>query len=113
MNKDLHRTKIVHFYREEFLKHKRRLESQKDFYSEKTFQELQGSMGFAVIEGDVQTDRDARRIESLGVPVVQSNVGHDLVYQVGEGSEDSPTTSFPFSCAGRLVRARPRICVAS
>jgi len=24
-----------------------------------------------VIEGDVQTDRDARRIESLGVPVVQ------------------------------------------
>ena len=38
---------------------------------EKTFQELQGSMGVAVIEGDVQTDLDAQRVARYGVPVVQ------------------------------------------
>ena len=38
---------------------------------EKTFQELQGSMGLAVIEGDVQTDLDAQRVARYGVPVIQ------------------------------------------
>jgi hydrogenase nickel incorporation protein HypB len=38
---------------------------------EKTFQELQGSIGVAVIEGDVQTDLDAQRVARYGVPVVQ------------------------------------------
>lgn len=38
---------------------------------EKTFQELQGSMKIAVIEGDVQTDLDAQRVAKYGVPVVQ------------------------------------------
>jgi hydrogenase nickel incorporation protein HypB len=38
---------------------------------EKTFQELQGSMKIAVIEGDVQTDLDAKRVAHYGVPVVQ------------------------------------------
>ena len=38
---------------------------------EKTFQELQGSMKIAVIEGDVQTDLDAQRVARYGVPVVQ------------------------------------------
>jgi len=38
---------------------------------EKTLQELQGSMGVAVIEGDVQTDLDAQRVARYGVPVVQ------------------------------------------
>ncbi len=38
---------------------------------EKTFQELQGSMNIAVIEGDVQTDLDAQRVARYGVPVVQ------------------------------------------
>ena len=38
---------------------------------EKTFQELQGSMGVAVIEGDVQTDLDAQRVARYGVPVIQ------------------------------------------
>lgn len=38
---------------------------------EKTFQELRGEMKFAVIEGDVQTDLDARRVAQYGVSVVQ------------------------------------------
>jgi hydrogenase nickel incorporation protein HypB len=38
---------------------------------ERTFQELQGSMGVAVIEGDVQTDLDAQRVARYGVPVIQ------------------------------------------
>jgi hydrogenase nickel incorporation protein HypB len=38
---------------------------------EKTLQELRRSMRFAVIEGDVQTDLDARRVAHYGVPVVQ------------------------------------------
>jgi len=38
---------------------------------EKTFQELRGEMKFAVIEGDVQTDLDARRVSQYGVSVVQ------------------------------------------
>lgn len=38
---------------------------------EKTFQELGGSMGVAVIEGDVQTDLDAQRVARYGVPVIQ------------------------------------------
>jgi hydrogenase nickel incorporation protein HypB len=37
---------------------------------EKTFQELKG-LKIAVIEGDVQTDLDAQRVASYGVPVVQ------------------------------------------
>ena len=38
---------------------------------ERTLQALNGRARAAVIEGDVQTDRDARRIDALGVPVVQ------------------------------------------
>jgi hydrogenase nickel incorporation protein HypB len=38
---------------------------------EKTFQELQGSMRIAVVEGDVQTNLDAQRVAQYGVPVVQ------------------------------------------
>lgn len=38
---------------------------------EKTIQRLKGKVGIAVIEGDVQTDLDARRVEQYGVPVVQ------------------------------------------
>jgi hydrogenase nickel incorporation protein HypB len=38
---------------------------------ERTFQELKGSVGMAVIEGDVQTDLDAQRVARYGVPVVQ------------------------------------------
>jgi hydrogenase nickel incorporation protein HypB len=38
---------------------------------ERTFQELQGSIKAAVIEGDVQTDLDAQRVARYGVPVIQ------------------------------------------
>ncbi|MFB3776281.1 MAG: hydrogenase nickel incorporation protein HypB [Bryobacteraceae bacterium] len=38
---------------------------------EKSLAFLREEVSVGVIEGDVQTDRDARRIESLGVPVVQ------------------------------------------
>ena len=38
---------------------------------EKTFQELRDEMKLAVIEGDVQTDLDARRVSQYGVSVVQ------------------------------------------
>jgi len=38
---------------------------------ERTFQELQGSLKIAVIEGDVQTDLDAQRVARYGVPVIQ------------------------------------------
>ncbi len=38
---------------------------------EKTFQQLGNAMKIAVIEGDVQTDLDSRRVASYGVPVVQ------------------------------------------
>ena len=38
---------------------------------EKTIEKLSGEVQLAVIEGDVQTDLDARRIEALNVPVVQ------------------------------------------
>jgi hydrogenase nickel incorporation protein HypB len=38
---------------------------------ERTFQELRGTLGIAVIEGDVQTDFDAQRVAKYGVPVVQ------------------------------------------
>jgi hydrogenase nickel incorporation protein HypB len=38
---------------------------------EKTLAALAGRVRCAVIEGDVQTDRDAQRVAAMGVPVVQ------------------------------------------
>ena len=38
---------------------------------EKSLVLLRGELSVGVVEGDAQTDRDARRIEALGVPVVQ------------------------------------------
>lgn len=38
---------------------------------EQTIRRLKGKLQIAVIEGDVQTDLDARRVEQYGVPVVQ------------------------------------------
>jgi len=38
---------------------------------ERTLEHLRGKLPLAVIEGDVQTDLDARRIERYGVPAVQ------------------------------------------
>ena len=59
---------------------------------EKTFQHFQGSVKAAVIEGDVQTDLDARRVAEYGVSVVQivtlggchleANLVHDALKQL-------------------------------
>lgn len=42
---------------------------------EMTLRQLAGSWHWAVIEGDQQTDNDARRIAACGVPVTQINTG--------------------------------------
>ena len=42
---------------------------------ERTLRDLAAECPWAVIEGDQQTDNDARRIASCGVPVVQVNTG--------------------------------------
>ena len=45
---------------------------------ERTLRQLAGKFRCAVIEGDQQTDNDARRIAATGVPVKQINTGpHD------------------------------------
>lgn len=43
---------IANFYREEFLKHKVRLECQRDFYSEKMFAELETALTKIITEID-------------------------------------------------------------
>ena len=42
---------------------------------ERTLRDLAGAWPWAVIEGDQQTDNDARRIAARGVPVVQIKTG--------------------------------------
>jgi hydrogenase nickel incorporation protein HypB len=42
---------------------------------ERTLRDLNGKFNFAVVEGDQQTDNDAVRIASTGVPVKQVNTG--------------------------------------
>jgi hydrogenase nickel incorporation protein HypB len=42
---------------------------------EKTIERLQGKTRIGVIEGDIETDRDAQRIRAKGVPVVQITTG--------------------------------------
>lgn len=53
-----HNREIANFYREEFLKHKVRLESQKDFYSEKVFQELETALNKIITEIDNMSKMD-------------------------------------------------------
>lgn len=59
---------------------------------ERTLQELQsGERPLAVVEGDQQTDNDARRIAATGVAVVQINTGascHLNAHQVGHALQD-------------------------
>jgi hydrogenase nickel incorporation protein HypB len=57
---------------------------------ERTLRDLSGRLHFAVIEGDQQTDNDARRIAATGVPVRQINTGagcHLDAHQVMHGAE--------------------------
>jgi len=57
---------------------------------ERTLQDLSGKFRFSVIEGDQQTDNDARRIAATGVAVRQINTGagcHLDAHQVMHGTE--------------------------
>lgn len=42
---------------------------------EKTIEQLKGTLRIGVIEGDIETDRDAQRIRAKGVPVIQITTG--------------------------------------
>jgi hydrogenase nickel incorporation protein HypB len=58
---------------------------------ERTLRDLSGEINSAVIEGDQQTDNDARRIAATGVPVRQINTGagcHLDAHMVGHALED-------------------------
>ena len=60
---------------------------------ERTITALKGELGFAVVEGDQQTDRDAERIAACGVPVVQINTVsscHLDAHQVSHALEQLP-----------------------
>ena len=60
---------------------------------ERTLRDLQGKIRPAVIEGDQQTDNDARRIATTGVPVQQINTGagcHLDAHMVGHAMEELP-----------------------
>jgi hydrogenase nickel incorporation protein HypB len=57
---------------------------------ERTLRDLQGTCRCAAIEGDQQTDNDARRIAATGVPVKQINTGagcHLDAHMVGHAVE--------------------------
>ena len=57
---------------------------------ERTLRELAGEIRSAVIEGDQQTDNDARRIAAAGVPVRQINTGagcHLDAHMVGHAAD--------------------------
>ena len=58
---------------------------------ERTLRDLSQKLRFAVIEGDQQTDNDARRIAATGVPVRQINTGagcHLDAHMIMHGTED-------------------------
>jgi len=60
---------------------------------ERTLADLSGDLRCAVIEGDQQTDNDARRIAATGVPVRQINTGavcHLDAHMVGHALEELP-----------------------
>lgn len=61
---------------------------------EQTLRDLSGRHRCAVIEGDQQTDNDARRIAATGVPVRQINTGagcHLDAHMVGHALTELPT----------------------
>ncbi len=58
---------------------------------ERTLRDLKGTCRCAVVEGDQQTDNDARRIAATGVPVRQVNTGagcHLDAHMVGHAVEE-------------------------
>ncbi len=62
---------------------------------ERTLRDLSGKIRCAVVEGDQQTDNDARRIAATGVPVRQINTGagcHLDAHMVGHALEELPVS---------------------
>ncbi len=60
----------------------------------RTIESLKGQVAMAVIEGDQQTDNDAKRIRATGAPAVQINTGkgcHLDADMVGHALDDLPT----------------------
>lgn len=60
---------------------------------EKTIPAIKNQFNIAVIEGDQQTDFDAKRIEATGVPVIQINTGkgcHLDAHQIGHAVTQLP-----------------------
>jgi hydrogenase nickel incorporation protein HypB len=63
---------------------------------ERSLRDLSQKLRFAVIEGDQQTDNDARRIAATGVPVRQINTGagcHLDAHIVGHALEELPVNT--------------------
>ncbi len=64
---------------------------------ERTLRDLSGSLRFAVIEGDQQTDNDAQRIAATGVPVRQINTGagcHLDAHMIMHGTDEFDLDKF-------------------
>jgi hydrogenase nickel incorporation protein HypB len=76
---------------------------------ERTIEELKGRINIAVIEGDVQTDFDARRVEKYAVPVVQivtngaCHLEAKLVGDAAESMELSDVDLLVIENVGNLV----------
>ncbi len=76
---------------------------------EATLKALKEEMPFYVIEGDQQTLNDAKRIEALGVPVVQVNTGKgchlesDMIYEAVRQLEPKENSLLLIENVGNLV----------
>ncbi len=76
---------------------------------EATLKRLKGVLGIGVIEGDVQTDNDARRIAALDVPVVQmvtNGVCHLDARMISDALDRLPLKEIDLLCienVGNLV----------
>lgn len=44
---------------------------------EQTHKSLDSALKIGVVEGDIETSRDAERLDRLGIPVIQLNTGHE------------------------------------
>lgn len=81
----------------------------KTTFLERTLRDLAGEWPWAVVEGDQQTDRDARRIAACGAPVVQINTGTmchldaEMVREACEGLDPPPGAVVLVENVGNLV----------
>jgi len=76
---------------------------------EKTISGLKGRLEFAVIEGDITGDYDARRLAALGIPVVQINteggchLDAGMVYRAFQDFQLDKTDILAVENVGNLV----------